>query len=296
MAIRSDPVRIAGCEKGSLVVNEALHRRDRETYMSEILKRIQVHIPFYLLKEKLLPMVIREGINPEIAFNHLDLDRFRMTDFRETADRLAGSGLSVTFHAPFLDLRPGAIDPKIRQVSLERLSRVFDLIPLFRPRSIVCHPSFDEKYYISGEEQWLANSLETWNSLIEYVRGTETIIAMENVYERGPHQLRPLFDAIDSPHVRFCFDAGHANTFGSAPYQEWMEVLGDRLGEIHIHDNNGTTDQHLPVGEGNFPFRELLTLVRHRNLKPILTVEAHSEKSLRRMLENIRTMNLLEYQ
>jgi sugar phosphate isomerase/epimerase len=297
MAIRSvcDTVRIAGCEKGSLMVNEALHRSDRETRMRDILKKIQVHVPFYLLKEKLLPMVIREGINPEISFNHLDLDRFQRTDFRETADRLADTGLSVTFHAPFLDLRPGAIDPKIRQVTMERLRPVFELIPLFRPCSIVCHPSFDEKYYISGEEQWLANSLETWNCLIEYVQGTETLIAMENVYERGPQQLRPLFDAIDSPHVRFCFDSGHANAFGSAPYQEWMEILGDRLGEIHIHDNNGNLDEHLPVGEGNFPFRELLALVRQKNLKPILTVEAHSEKSLRRMLENIRTMKLLEY-
>lgn len=278
------------------MVNEALHRNDRETRMNDILKKIQVHVPFTLLREKLLPMVIREGINPEIGFNHLDLDRFQQTDFRETADRLADTGLSVTFHAPFLDLRPGAIDPKIRRVTVERLSRVFELIPLFRPRAIVCHPSFDEKYYISSEEQWLANSLETWNCLIEYVRGTETIIAMENVYERGPHQLRPLFDALDSPHVRFCFDTGHANTFGSAPYHEWMETLGDRLGEIHIHDNNGTTDQHLPVGEGNFPFRELLALVRAKNLTPILTVESHSDKSLRRMLENIRTMNLLGYQ
>lgn len=276
------------------MVNDALQRIDCETRMREILKKIQVHVPYYLLKEKLLPMVIREGINPEIAFNHLDIDRYQTTDFRETADRLAGSGLSVTFHAPFLDLRPGAIDPNIRRVTVERLRRVFELLPLFRPRSIVCHPSFDEKYYISGEEQWLANSVETWNCLIEYVKGTETIIAMENVYERGPHQLRPLFDALNSPHIRFCFDTGHANTFGSAPYQEWMEAFGDRLGEIHIHDNNGTTDQHLPVGEGNFPFRELLALVRRKNLTPILTVEAHSEKSLRRMLENIRTMKLLE--
>ena len=44
--------------------------------MTDILKRIQVHVPFTLLKEKLLPKVIREGINPEISFNHLDLDRF----------------------------------------------------------------------------------------------------------------------------------------------------------------------------------------------------------------------------
>ena len=71
-------------------------------------------------------------------------------------------------------------------------------------------------------------------------------------------------------------------------------MLGDRLGEIHIHDNDGTTDQHLPVGEGNFPFRELLALVRQKNLRPILTIEMHSDTSLRRMLENIRAMKLLD--
>jgi sugar phosphate isomerase/epimerase len=277
------------------MVNEAQKQSDRETRMREILKKIQVHVPFHLLKEKLLPMVIREGINPEIAFNHLDLDRYQGADFRETADRLADTGLSVTFHAPFLDLRPGAVDPNIRRATLERLRQVFELLPLFRPRSIVCHPSFDEKYYIFNEAQWLENSLETWNRLIGYVEGSETIIAMENVYERGPHQLRTLFDALDSPQVRFCFDTGHANTFGGAPYLEWMEVLGHRLGEIHIHDNDGTTDQHLPVGEGNFPFQGLLALVRAKDLAPILTVEAHSDKSLWRMLENIRTMKLLEY-
>jgi sugar phosphate isomerase/epimerase len=262
--------------------------------MHDILKKLQVHIPFNRLRENLLPMIIREGINPEISFNHRDLDRFQAIDFRETAGRLADTGLSVTFHAPFLDLRPGAIDPKIREVTMDRLRRVFELIPLFGPRSIVCHPSFDEKYYISGEKQWLANSLETWGHLLDYVQGTETIIAMENVYERGPQQLLPLFDVLDSRRVRFCFDTGHANAFGSATHVEWLEMLGDRLGEIHIHDNNGSADQHLPVGEGNFPFRELLALVRKRNWKPILTIESHSESSLQRMLENIRAMKLLE--
>lgn len=262
--------------------------------MHEILKKIQVHCPYYRLHTDLLPMVIREGINPEISFNHHDLDRFQTDDFRQTAERLADTGLSVTFHAPFLDLRPGAIDPRIRQVTLERLRRVFELVPLFRPRAIVCHPSFDEKYYISSEKLWIENSLETWRSLLPYLEGTETIIAMENVYERGPHQLSPLLDALGSPQVRFCFDTGHANAFGNASYEEWLESLGDRLGEIHIHDNNGTTDEHLPVGEGNFPFRELLKAVRERGLKPILTIESHSEKHLWRMVENIRSMKLLE--
>ena len=262
--------------------------------MREILKKIQVHVPFYRLRADLLPMVIREGINPEIAFSHRDLDRFAEADFREIADRLADAGLSVTFHAPFLDLRPGAIEPKIRQVTVERLRRVFELIPWFLPRSIVCHPSFDEKYYISCEKLWLENSLDTWRSLLGYVEGTETIIAMENVYERGPHQIRPLLDALDSPHVRFCFDTGHANAFGSASYEEWLEALGCRLGEIHIHDNNGTTDEHLPVGEGTFPFARLFAILRERKLTPILTVEAHSERNLARTLANIGSLGLLE--
>jgi sugar phosphate isomerase/epimerase len=262
--------------------------------MRDILEQIQVHVPFYRLREDLLPMVIRERINPEISFNHLDFDRFSDADFRETADRLADRGLSVTFHAPFLDLRPGAIDPKIRQVSVERLRRAFEMIPWFLPLSIVCHPAFDEKYYISCEESWTDNSIETWKRLLGYCEGTRTIIALENVYERGPEQIRLLLDRLPSPQVRFCFDTGHANAFGKATYGEWMESLGDRLGEIHIHDNNGAADEHLPVGDGNFPFRELLETVRRRDLRPILTIETHSEVNLRRMLDNIRIMKLLE--
>jgi len=262
--------------------------------MREILQKIQVHVPYYLLREKMLPRVLREGINPEIGFNHRVLDRFQEADFRETAGRLADAGLSVTFHAPFMDLRPGAIDPRIRQVSLDRLKQVFDLIPWFRARSVVCHASFDEKYYSSIEEQWLENSLVTWRTLLECIQGTETIIALENVYERTPEPLKRLLNALDSPQVRFCLDTGHVNAFGGAPLGLWIETLGDLLGEIHIHDNHGTADEHLPVGEGSFPFRELFAMIRERKFKPILTVESHSEKDLQRMLESLQAMKLLE--
>ncbi len=262
--------------------------------MREILQKIQVHVPFYLLREKLLQRVIGDGMNPEISFNHIDLERYQAADFREVADRLVDSGLSVTFHAPFMDLRPGALDPRIRQVTVDRLRQVFDLIPWFRPRSVVCHPSFDERYYISTETQWLDNSLETWRTLLADIRGMETIIALENVYERDPGPMKLLLGTLASPQVRFCFDAGHANAFGGAPIGVWMDALGDFLGEIHIHDNNGTADEHLPVGDGNIPFLELFSLLRQKNLRPILTVESHSEQGLQRMLENIRTMELLD--
>lgn len=260
--------------------------------VQDILQKIQVHVPYRLIRDKLLAWVIRERVNPEIGLNHLDLERFGPADYKATADRLVDAGLRVSFHAPFMDLRPGALDPRIRQLSLDRIRQAFDLVPWFRPCSVVCHSAFDERYYISAEAQWLKNSLETWRTLLEGIRGTDTIIALENVYEREPGQLRILLDALDSPQVRFCFDTGHANAFGGVAPGRWIEEMGDLLGEVHIHDNHGQADEHLPVGEGNIPFGELFGMMRARSLKPILTVEAHSAERLKRMVANLGAMEL----
>ena len=151
--------------------------------MRSILEQVQVHIPFHFLHDKYLPVVIKERINPEISFDHYTLDHFQKEDYKKVADQLLEAGLTVTFHAPFMDLRPGAIDPKIRQVSLERLLQVFDLIPYFRPLSVVCHASFDKRYYVSSEQMWLENSIKTWQRLLTLAVEMKTIIALENVYE-----------------------------------------------------------------------------------------------------------------
>jgi len=260
--------------------------------MRDIIEVIQVHMPFDFLYNKYLPMVIKERINPEISFNHYTFDHFKKEDYTRVADRLLEAGLMITFHAPFMDLRPGAIDPTIRQVTIERLKQVFDLVPYFRPLSVVCHASFDKRYYVSSEQTWLKNSIETWQQLLTQAMEMKTIIALENVYEGDCQQLSLLLDAFPSPHVCFCFDTGHFNVFSETPLEEWMISLGSRIGQIHIHDNNGLLDEHLPVGDGNFPFRDFFGIIRKKGINPIITVESHTEKHLWRMLENIKAMKM----
>jgi sugar phosphate isomerase/epimerase len=41
----------------------------------------------------------------------------------------------------------------------------------------------------------------------------------------------------------------------------WLIPLKERIREIHLHDNHGKLDEHLPIGMGTFPFRELKTFV-----------------------------------
>jgi sugar phosphate isomerase/epimerase len=261
--------------------------------MHGILKSVQVHMPFHFLRDRFLPIVIREGINPEISFNHFTLDHFRKDDFMKVADQLLEAELTISFHAPFMDLRPGAIDPKIRKVTAVRLQQVFDLVPYFRPISVVCHASFDKRYYVSNEHEWLENSIETWKHFLAQAIDLDTTIALENVYETDCQYLRLLLDTFTSPHICFCFDTGHFNVYSTAPLEEWMDGLGFRIGQIHIHDNNGFLDEHLPVGEGNFPFQAFFQLIHQKKLKPVITLESHSEKHLWRMLENIKALNIL---
>jgi sugar phosphate isomerase/epimerase len=262
--------------------------------MQDILKHLQVHIPFDQLLQKHLDKVLRERINPEIAFNSAILDGFKEPDYASAATILREAGRSITFHAPFMDLRPGAIDAKIRRASLERFQQVFDIASSFRPRAIVFHPSYDEKYYVSSGRKWLENSIDTWLQLIPLAEKLDTRIALENVYEADPVFLGLLLDALPPGRVGFCFDTGHFNAFAASGLEAWIDRLGHRLIEIHLHDNKGALDEHLPVGEGTFPFARLFAILKERKLTPILTVEAHSEQNLARTLANIEALGILE--
>ena len=262
--------------------------------MREILKKIHVHVPFLLLAGKFLPLMLRERMHPEIGISHMALDEVPQQEFLRVAEILRRENLRVTVHAPFMDLRPGALDPQIRRLSFERIGQAFALMPHFRPRSVVCHASFDERYYASAEELWLENSVETWRRLLPAAEAADTVICLENVYEKEPLHIRRLLEAVDSPRLRFCFDTGHFNAFAATPMEQWIDELGSWLGHVHIHDNGGARDEHLPVGEGTFPFAGFFALLRERSLQPTLTVESHSERDLRRMLDNLEAGNLLD--
>jgi len=262
--------------------------------MQDILNKVHAHMPFHLLPEY-LGMIMEKKLNLEIYFSHYVLQELDKQQCRESAKIIADAGLKVTFHAPFMDLRPAALDDKIRQASVDRIKQVFDLAPYFQPLKIVCHPSFDERYYVSCDDLWLENSVKTWTEIIVLAKQAKTIIALENVYEKEPGILRRLFESLSSEHVCFCFDTGHFNVFSYEPLSEWFAQMGKYIGHLHLHDNYGKTDEHLPVGDGTFPFDLFFETLQTIKIKPSITLEAHSREGLWRSLNNVKNMSLLDY-
>ena len=51
--------------------------------------------------------------------------------------------------------------------------------------------------------------------------------------------------------------------------------IKDRLYEMHLHDNKGISDDHMPVGAGTFPFRELKQIMKSFTTKFIPVAEIH---------------------
>jgi sugar phosphate isomerase/epimerase len=244
-----------------------------------MLKKVQVNVPFPLLLKN-LDAILALGLQPEVYFSGEVLDNLSRRDVEKTAGVLRQRDRSITFHAPFMDLNPGAVDERVREITAFRFHQILDAAADFHPRVIVFHPGYDRWRYDGDVDLWVEKSLLTWRPLLEKAESLSARFALENVFEEDPHSLEKLLGALNSPYVGYCLDAGHGNLFSEVPLGGWIERLGDRLLEMHIHDNRGGEDDHLPVGEGEIDFDEIFAAVKTRGLRPICTIEPHLEEHL----------------
>ena len=203
---------------------------------------------------------------------------------------MAENGRTVTFHGPFMDLAPGGLDETIRKATVQRLQQTMELVPLFRPQSVVFHAGYDASRYYGHGEQWLSSSLATWEPLTKMAEEMGVVIHLENVYEQTPEMILTLIERISSGYLGFCLDVGHMNVFAKAPLSEWLDALGPHLKEVHLHDNDGISDAHAPIGSGTVPFEELFKYLRQQEVKPLVTLEPHEEETLWRSLESLAVL------
>ncbi|MDW7771823.1 MAG: sugar phosphate isomerase/epimerase family protein [Desulfobulbaceae bacterium] len=253
-----------------------------------------INAPYDQLQQGLLEFFVQHRLQPEIGLEGDCLWNADRDAFQATADILKKNGLNCTLHAPFFDLAPGGIDPKIREITRAKLRLAFDLLPVFQPRSIVCHLGYEENKHSYKMEQWLRYSLETWRELLETAARNNTSVMFENTFEKTPDIHHRLLTEINSPFLRFCLDTGHLAAYAGTPWQLWLDRLLPWLGQLHLHDNKGQRDDHIAIGHGLFNFRELFDFLRSNKIRPIITLEPHTREDLWLSLESMEKNKLLE--
>ena len=247
-----------------------------------MLNRLFVHVPFRLL-ENTLPFLLAQGLQPEIAFRGPELDDIGQA-MTTMGGRLADAGLGITVHAPFYDLNPGALEPLVREVTTLRYRQTLAAAAALRARLVVFHPGYDCWKYGGQDQLWLEQNLTFWPPLLEEAAKNGLLVALENIFEPAPNLLVQLLEALAVPHFGHCLDIGHWRLFGRTPLADWLTAVGPRLLHLHLHDNRGTADEHLPVGEGDIDFSALFTGLRALPGTPSMTLEARDRPALLRSL------------
>jgi len=220
-------------------------------------------------------LIAQERLNCSLYVGaHNFLDTVKKAEINKLKSFFTEHGLGLIIHGPFVDLNPGSLDEKIRKASLDRLTETVAATKMLGSKHVTFHSGFKPEPYSKYEKEWLQNSVETWGRVLD-AAGKENIkLTVENAFEKEPSALIELVKTVDSPNFNICFDGGHYNAFSNTPPLEAFDMLPpDKIGEIHLSDNDGSSDQHLPLGEGNIDLDALFKKIEQLRMEPLITLE-----------------------
>ena len=175
---------------------------------------------------------------------------------RELADRY---GVSVTYHAPFRDWNVGSYDEVVRRDSVERVKRTLDDAATAGGDGVVVHGgSVPTRYPEWVHEQAGENARRSLAECAEYAQLVGVPLCLENQpideqkrrYTTTPGDLASMLETVDvaPKYLGVTLDVGHAKVNGE-DWRRFVEVFDERIRVCHLHDNDGTADQHEPLPE-----------------------------------------------
>ncbi|MEA4855095.1 MAG: sugar phosphate isomerase/epimerase family protein [Solidesulfovibrio sp.] len=234
------------------------------------------------------------GIAAEFGLDPVLMDAKSPAWHREMVRRFDDAGLSRTLHLPFFDLQPGSADTRIRAATRDRLRLAMDTAAVYAPDRLVGHAAYDRFLYIRSFADWAARAADTWAEVLAAWPGHPPL-CLENTFETDPATvsgavaaLRERLPAERRERVGACFDIGHWYSFAEGKARgnldAWVEALAPYLLHLHLHDNDGSFDQHLGPGQGEIPFDALFALLSARGLHPTATFEPHTPAAFRAAL------------
>ena len=208
-------------------------------------------------------------------------DEFTATD-ASVQVKLDGIERKV-LHAPFNELFPCAIDKKARALAAERYRQAIELAKRYGSPKVIIHGGYNPWIYYPV--WYVEQSILFWKEFLREDPGVE--IVLENVLETEPQWLLDIAKGVDDPRLKLCLDIGHVNAYSKIPLMDWLESWAPYLSHFHIHNNDGSRDQHNALNDGNIPMKEFL--LRAEELCPDATFTFElmkDEPSMKWLAEN----------
>jgi sugar phosphate isomerase/epimerase len=97
--------------------------------------------------------------------------------------------------------------------------------------------------------------------IVGFARKYRIEIGLENSWKESlvitPSEILKMVKLV--PGLKIVLDVGHANAAGLDPIKYFeFEKVRKYLSAVHVHDNKGNLDEHLPIEKGNIKFKEFV--------------------------------------
>lgn len=114
------------------------------------------------------------------------------------------------------------------------------------------------------------------DELRSYAQKYNVKIALENYDNENSHEIKKLLSEYGSDFLGLCYDSGHGNIGNGI---KTLEELKDRLISIHLHDNNGKSDQHKLLFSGTLDWDKLARIIAKSSYKKCISMEVSMKNS-----------------
>lgn len=241
-----------------------------------------------------------EFVDLEICSFPAHLDYHELEKVAETADLLREEGLRAhSFHAPFADsIDISSWDQSVRRDSVDELRQACDAARRIGASYIVLHPGPEKERNLPPHEWYprMEIAAGSLNAVANHCEELGLTLLLENML---PHlmfghvaDMMYLLGAIESMEVGTCLDTGHAYLSGDLP--RVANKLSGHLKMIHANDNRGKWDDHLPPGDGDIDWRQLLKQLTVEKFEGYFVLELAGDGEPRAILEGAaRARNFL---
>jgi sugar phosphate isomerase/epimerase len=197
--------------------------------------------------------------------------------FLADSSPLTSHSLRYTIHAPSRGVNIASLLEPIRRASVEVTGQCFE-VAADVGASVIVHPG-----YFAWEEERAPAELQLKRSIYDLNHMAADLginFFLENMgnwnffFLKTPDEL-PLLDG-----AGFALDVGHAHLNHCLP-----EFLEFPIRHIHLHDNDGKEDTHMPVGAGTIDFIPVMKAVEREKIVPVIEVD-----TLEGVVESIRVL------
>ena len=122
------------------------------------------------------------------------------------------------------------------------------------------------------EPNWIfwAQLQKSLDQIEPYAQARGVRIAAENLGFNFD-TLEKLFSKYGSDYLGLCYDSGHANIGGDR--MDRLEPLQNRLISIHLHDNDGSGDQHKLPFDGTVDWPRLTRIIAQSSYAKCVNLE-----------------------